>query len=723
MIGQQGSLGVSPAELLAAKNMASGKSNMNKEISLGGDLTRLMLAAMQLKKSQAELEKLKLTRGANPQTTVAQDVQKGIAQLQGQPEEQPQQPQQPQGQPQGQQQQMARMGSGIGGLPAGAIDNEDAFAGGGIVAFAEGDQVESKPITITPDREAFNYFISQGWTPAAAAGFVSNIQAESAFNPNSQHDFDKKTNTYIGTGLVGWNAGRRQQLEAMYGSKPTYQQQLEYLHKELSGETKDEPGTAGVGKRLRDNPNISANDAAAMLSREGIRPKDREGQAKYRGTLAEQLLTGFTGSGNANAAEPPRAAAPTGIAATLTPSELQAKSDNEALKAAGRGIKGFADSGVAALKDWATAIPRAASRAYGAVTGNEPPMTTNSWTPYSDADSAKKEDATKDGAPKGHPQSHERGKDEGADLPSVVAIPAQQRVQPQVITSDREPDYSKYSPNGRTAPAIKSLKDIANDTLYTGLTTQPLSREAYDKQVNAIAKKEGTDPASMKEFFDKQSASFTNQAVEAKKNRDVDLWMSAAQGFFAMGAGTSPRALQNFAMGAGIGVKQAQSALNEYGKAQKEINAAQRDIAKFEMSHRETRTAQQIASYDKALARADLFEARKLGIAEKVWERIIRQDEIKESRLNREYTQRRDFERKQLDDFRDTLNKDPEYSSAKKAFEGLDQLAILYKDKPAEFAAETRKIQERMKQAETRVKSGYPALGGNSGGAKFLGYE
>ena len=93
MIGQQGSLGVSPAELLAAKNMASGKSDMNKEISLGGDLTRLMLAAMQLKKSQAELEKLKLTRGANPQTTVAQDVQKGIAQLQGQPEEQPQQPQ------------------------------------------------------------------------------------------------------------------------------------------------------------------------------------------------------------------------------------------------------------------------------------------------------------------------------------------------------------------------------------------------------------------------------------------------------------------------------------------------------------------------------------------------------------------------------------------------------------------------------------------------------
>ena len=440
--------------------------------------------------------------------------------------------------------------------------------------------------------------------------------------------------------------------------------------------------------------------------------------SKENREYAPKILGFLTGTSDANAADVP--APPTGIKATLTPSELQAKSDNDALKAAGSGIKGFADTSVAALKDWATAIPRAGSRLYGAVTGNKPPMTTDSYTPYLDADRAKntKPDVTN-----------------FADLPKKApvnpAASAAQRNNYEATQDQNDLDASQtiaepgtqVGPAVSTTPARKSLKDIADDTLYTGLTTQPLSREAYDKQVDAIAKKEGADPASMKEFFDKQSASFTNQAVEAKKNRDVDLWMSAAQGFFAMGAGTSPRALQNFAMGAGIGVKQAQSALNEYGKAQKEINAAQRDIAKFEMSHRETRTTQQIASYDKALARADLFETKKLSIAKDVYDRSIRQGEIKESRLNREYTQRRDFERKQLDDFRDTLNKDPEYSSAKKAFEGLDQMAILYKDKPAEFAAETRKIQERMKQAETRVKSGYPALGGNSGGAKFLGYE
>jgi hypothetical protein len=278
-------------------------------------------------------------------------------------------------------------------------------------------------------------------------------------------------------------------------------------------------------------------------------------------------------------------------------------------------------------------------------------------------------------------------------------------VQPQEITSDRELDYSKYSPNGKTAPAIKSLKDIANDTLYKGLTTEPLSRDAYDKQVNAIAKKEGTDPASMKEFFDKQSTSFTNQAVEAKKNRDVDLWMSAAQGFFAMGAGTSPRALQNFAMGAGIGVKQAQSALNEYGKAQKEINAAQRDIAKFEMSHRETRTAQQIASYDKALARADLFETKKLGIAEKVWERIIRQDEnkLQKGQLRERQIQRLELERGRL---LETAERNWLAHQDKNA---LDVMLAKDMTKPKDAAAAQARLAEKKKEIFSHVP---PSLAG-----------
>jgi soluble lytic murein transglycosylase-like protein len=188
MIGQQGGLGVSPAELLAAKNMASGKSDMNKEISLGGDLTRLMLAAMQLKKSQAELEKLKLTQGANPQTTVAQDVQKGIAQLQGQgqqPEEQAPRAT-PRTAPRPAPQQMAQMDSGIGGLPAGAIDNEGAFAGGGIVAFAAGDPVESKPPTynLTDDQKAYLAETDKivGLPPGTS---YRQIEVESAFNPRA----------------------------------------------------------------------------------------------------------------------------------------------------------------------------------------------------------------------------------------------------------------------------------------------------------------------------------------------------------------------------------------------------------------------------------------------------------------------------------------------------------------------------------------------------------
>jgi hypothetical protein len=286
---------------------------------------------------------------------------------------------------------------------------------------------------------------------------------------------------------------------------------------------------------------------------------------------------------------------------------------------------------------------------------------------------------------------------------------------------DRDPNGTKYDPRNvpatenafkSTTPVRKSLMDIANDALYKGLTTEPLSREAYDKQVDAIAKKEGTDPASMKAFFDKQSTSFTNQAVEAKKNRDVDLWMSAAQGFFAMGAGTSPRALQNFAMGAGIGVKQAQSALNEYGKAQKEINAAQRDIAKFEMSHRETRTTQQIASFDKALARNDLFETKKLNIAKDIYDRSIRQDEIKESRLNREEGQRQriDLQRRQLQLAAETEFRNNMADYAKTSAGILDAMEAKTTG-PAAVAAKARIVAKEKELREGAYASTYSAAG------------
>jgi hypothetical protein len=89
------------------------------------------------------------------------------------------------------------------------------------------------------------------------------------------------------------------------------------------------------------------------------------------------------------------------------------------------------------------------------------------------------------------------------------------------------------------------------------------------------------DAFGLKDEFGKEQVDrLAALAKQAKQDRDVGLWMSAATGFFAMGAGKSPYALQNFAAGAGIGAEQATKALGAYSKRQSEMNQAQMDIDK-----------------------------------------------------------------------------------------------------------------------------------------------
>jgi hypothetical protein len=654
---------------------------------------------------------------------------------------------------------MAQIDSGIGGLPAGAIDNEDAFAGGGIVAFAgpegsgpvEGEGRKETPqakfiremmpaatqaakeLETTPQAVLSMWALETGWgNPKAIQGKnnYGNIQYQTGPNPER--------------GILGSRSGtdagnKRSFVE--YDSPESFASDFTRNIRNPALYPNFKSGQKTADEFLSQIPQY-AEDKNYRNKVMGVHNSSFGGAAPPKTGIASRILSTVTGTSDANAAEVPgtKAAAPTTDSNGVTVGDVGGAAGVAALggSAIVERINNARNAAIAA---------RNAALSVGPLPGGTPPMPKAPITAASvlgnmgsgisaglQSKLAPVLPATKLGAaaalaapiasavntyntstddyykrfgleqPEGNGLLKNlkdlgvRGLGAASDLgntltfglaekyagyrdkynpdgspilknvaaakpadkvatPSAPAVPAQRNN--YEATQDRNDlDASQQiaelkpqvGPAVSTTPVRKSLMDIANDTLYKGLTTEPLSREAYDKQVDAIAKKEGTDPASMKAFFDKQSTSFTNQAVEAKKNRDVDLWMSAAQGFFAMGAGTSPRALQNFAMGAGIGVKQAQSALNEYGKAQKEINAAQRDIAKFEMSHRETRTAQQIASYDKALARNDLFEAKKLGIAEKVWERIIRQDEIKlqKGQLRESQIQRLELERGRL---------------------------------------------------------------------------
>jgi len=63
-------------------------------------------------------------------------------------------------------------------------------------------------------------------------------------------------------------------------------------------------------------------------------------------------------------------------------------------------------------------------------------------------------------------------------------------------------------------------------------------------------------------------AALTNQATEARANRDQDRWLAAAAGFFAMGAGKSQYALQNMSVGLGVTTAQLKDVEKDYRKGE-----------------------------------------------------------------------------------------------------------------------------------------------------------
>jgi hypothetical protein len=244
------------------------------------------------------------------------------------------------------------------------------------------------------------------------------------------------------------------------------------------------------------------------------------------------------------------------------------------------------------------------------------------------------------------------------------AAPAAPTAATQGSVNDRDDaDAAKYSMKDAAAPAT-TAKDAAAATQTASSTNDkfiddevkrviearkaqvPLTREAGMAQW-----KSERDAFGLKDEFGKEQVDrLAALAKQAKQDRDVGLWMSAATGFFAMGAGKSPYALQNFAAGAGIGAEQATKALGAYSKRQSEMNQAQLDIDKARRAEKRG----DFESYQNHMQRAE-EKAQKsddnyfnrmtslVGISQ-------RGQEIKESRLNRQESQaaRLDLQRREL---------------------------------------------------------------------------
>ncbi|MEN6587308.1 MAG: phage tail tip lysozyme, partial [Sulfuricella sp.] len=195
---------------------------------------------------------------------------------------------------------------GLGDMFISVAKGDYAQAFRGAKAFAYGmskgngfepekDEIESsKPkgvrspqkSTGSKEKAAFDYFTSQGWTKEQAAGIVSNIKAESKFNPSAVGDSGKAY------GIAQWHPDRQSEFKKTFGKdirQSSFEDQLAFMHHELTAGKE-----RGAGEKLRQAR--TANEAGAAVSAYYERPRDRTGEMAKRGASAENILRGIPGA-------------------------------------------------------------------------------------------------------------------------------------------------------------------------------------------------------------------------------------------------------------------------------------------------------------------------------------------------------------------------------------------------------------------------------------------
>lgn len=126
------------------------------------------------------------------------------------------------------------------------------------------------------EQESFNFWISQGYSAAQAAGLVANEQAESNFNPGARGD------SGLGVGSFQWHPDRQQSILANTGidvRTAGHTDQLRAAAWELMNS-----GVTTLLKQVQ-----SADEAGALVSQRFERPRDSVVEAIKRGQLAAQI--------------------------------------------------------------------------------------------------------------------------------------------------------------------------------------------------------------------------------------------------------------------------------------------------------------------------------------------------------------------------------------------------------------------------------------------------
>jgi hypothetical protein len=131
-------------------------------------------------------------------------------------------------------------------------------------------------------RQAFDYFRTQGWSAAQASGLVANLRHESGAGLDHQARGDGGK----AYGIAQWHPDRQRNFR-LWAGKPiqesTLEEQLAFVQFEL---TQGQERAAGAALRDARTP----AEAAGVVSRQYERPANREGEAAARAQTATAML-------------------------------------------------------------------------------------------------------------------------------------------------------------------------------------------------------------------------------------------------------------------------------------------------------------------------------------------------------------------------------------------------------------------------------------------------
>lgn len=138
-----------------------------------------------------------------------------------------------------------------------------------------------------------------GWSPAAAAGIVANMMAESGLDPTKVGDNGQAY------GIGQWHPDRQADFMKLFGHSivgSSLGEQIAFYNAELRGHVDGlffDSGAANAGALMNSTANLSPAQAAADVSAGDERPADKYGAALNRATWATQFATAhpFAGGG------------------------------------------------------------------------------------------------------------------------------------------------------------------------------------------------------------------------------------------------------------------------------------------------------------------------------------------------------------------------------------------------------------------------------------------